>query len=146
MLWWVLTGKWWLFNIICINLISKTRELNLRLIISHHRVIMWSKIEFKSGRNYQRLQSYFFVKLMTTHQVFVWFYQKHIYNPVKHLIWSVFKKIHLRYLTGFCIRLWLLEDFSIINWGCYFESSKNLFNLKSILFKYLEQKFPPSIR
>ena len=107
---------------------------------------MWSKIEFKSGRNYQRLQSYFYVKLMRTHQVFVWFYQRHIYNPVKHLIWSVFKKLHLRCLTGFCIRLWLLEDFSIINWGCYFESSKNLSNLKSILFKYLEQKFPPSIR
>ena len=31
-----------------------------------------------------------------------------------------------------------LGIFSIImNWGCYFESSKNLSNLMSILFKYL---------
>ena len=35
-----------------------------------------------------------------------------------------------------------LEVFLIImNWGCHFESSKNLSNLMNILFKYLEQKF-----
>ena len=31
----------------------------------------------------------------------------------------------------------------IMNWSCHFESSKNLSNLMSILFKYLEQKFSP---
>ena len=29
----------------------------------------------------------------------------------------------------------------IINWGCHFESSKNLFNVISNLFKYIEQNF-----
>ena len=33
--------------------------------------------------------------------------------------------------------------FIIMNWGCHFESSKNVSNLMSILFKYLEQKFSP---
>ena len=33
--------------------------------------------------------------------------------------------------------------FIIIIWGCHFESSKNVSNLMSILFKYLELKFTP---
>ena len=37
-----------------------------------------------------------------------------------------------------------LGVFSIImNWGCHFESSKNLSNVMSVLFKYLEQKVSP---
>ena len=31
----------------------------------------------------------------------------------------------------------------IINWCCHFESFENLFNLMSILFKFLEQDFSP---
>ena len=36
--------------------------------------------------------------------------------------------------------------FIIIIWGCHFESSKNVSNLMSILFKYLELKFTPYVQ
>ena len=50
-MWWVWTGKQWLISVICIqlqvwiNLKWKRRVLNLWLM-SHGKVIMWSKIEF----------------------------------------------------------------------------------------------------
>ena len=55
------------------------------------------------------------------------------------------KKLHLKCLTEF----WIISDyqgaFSVINWGCHFETSKNISNLRSILFKYLEQNFSLSL-
>ena len=57
------------------------------------------------------------------------------------------KKLHLRCLTEFWISLRLSREggFSVINWGCHFETSKNISNLRSILFKHLELSFSLSL-
>ena len=43
-------------------------------------------------------------------------YQRHFQNPVKHLRWNCFhKKLHLRYLTGYQIRVF--KDCSARNYS-----------------------------
>ena len=54
------------------------------------------------------------------------------------------------FTKNFVLHVWLVSEYAsdypkffliIISWGCHFESSKNLSNVISISFKYLEQKF-----
>ena len=54
--------------------------------------------------------------------------------------------IPLTVAKNFLLDVWRGFNYSgfysiIINWGCHFESSKNLSNVISILLKYLEENF-----
>ena len=81
----VWTGKWWLINIISIQLHGwinlKLKTLNLWLIMSH-------KVE----EICRDCSLFFFLWNKWQGTRFCLVLSSHIYNPVEHLIWSALKK------------------------------------------------------